>query len=116
MALAMFLVVSTAVFLPASFMASAAIWPNCCVSDPHHCIGSINPAFPAGAAALFFGADFLAGALPKAEFTAPATVSVALSLKALATSPMLKFMPLSVASVIFWTSSAVIVACRALAF
>ena len=46
----------------------------------------------------------------------PAMLSPILSLKALATSPMLKFMPLSVASVIFCTSSAWMVALSAAAF
>jgi len=48
--------------------------------------------------------------------TPPITVSAVLSLKALATSPMLKFMPLSVASVIFCTSSAWMVAASAREF
>ena len=57
------------------------------------------------------------------ELAAPAalcrpdiTVSAALSLKALATSPMLKFMPFRVASVIFCTSCAWMVALSATAF
>ena len=41
---AMFLVVSMAVCLAASFMALEAICWNCCVSAPHHCIGSTTPA------------------------------------------------------------------------
>ena len=45
-----------------------------------------------------------------------ATESAALSLNALAMSPMLKFMPLRVASVIFCTSSAWMVAPSALEF
>jgi hypothetical protein len=117
----MFLVVSMAVCLAASFMALAAICWNCCVSEPHHCSGSTTPA-GVGLAGCF--ARALRRAAPATPDTVPAavaavsatfctpltTVSAALSLSALATSPMLKFMPFSVASVIFCTSSAWMVA------
>ncbi len=128
--------VSMAVFLAASFIASVAMVWNCWVRAPHHCMGSTTPA--AGALAAFvlvaralgaFAAGFsvwkFAGgisspekllALSATRCTPPAMLSATLSLKALATSPILKFMPLSVASVIFCTSSAWIVAFNAVAF
>ncbi len=132
------LVASMAVFLAASFMASVAIAWNCWVSAPHHCMGSTTPlaagaSFALALAARGLGSAAASGwpawkleggisspekllALSATRCTPPAMLSATLSLKALATSPMLKFMPLSVASVIFCTSSAWMVALSAVAF
>ena len=135
---AMLCLASSGFLRAASCRASVAIAWNCCVSAPHHCIGSAKGAAGAASAGLALllcgsAASTAGGACLAAAFCAsawlggtsrpakvlgvsaargafaaalPARVSQTLSLKALATSPMLKFMPLSVASVIFCTSSA----------
>src|SRR6218665_3739189 len=124
----------------ASFSASAAICWNWLVSALHHCNGSttgcpaaldvcpaaldVRPAAPGACLWALAGSAGGGGAAGVGfAWLAPACVgsasparSAGLGLKALATSPRLKFMPLSVARVIFCTSSACMVAASAREF